>query len=64
MNRKTQKITKKLRLLIVLFIPLTILLYLLRGFGLLSFLPGGIFLFLMIASLFLLISFLITETYS
>jgi len=64
MNRKTQKITKKLRLLIVLFIPLTILLYLLRGFGLLSFLPGGIFLFFIIASLFLLISFLITETLS
>ncbi|BAQ62651.1 hypothetical protein GM3708_3057 [Geminocystis sp. NIES-3708] len=38
--------------------------YLLRGFGLLGFLPGGILIFLIIISAFILISFLITETYS
>ncbi|WP_066348560.1 hypothetical protein [Geminocystis sp. NIES-3708] len=64
MNRKIQIINKKLRLSIIIIIPLTILLYLLRGFGLLGFLPGGILIFLIIISAFILISFLITETYS
>ncbi|MBL1209762.1 MAG: hypothetical protein FWJ34_08675 [Geminocystis sp. GBBB08] len=63
MNRKTQKINQNLRLLIIIFIPLTIILYLLRGFGLFGFLPGGILLFFIIASIFILISFLITKTY-
>jgi hypothetical protein len=64
MNRKTQTINKRLRLLVMIFMPLAIILYLLRGFGLFGFLPGGIFLFFIIASIFILISFLITETYS
>ncbi len=58
MNRKTRKINKSLRLLIIIFTPLTLILYLLRGFGLLGFLPGGILLFLMITSVFILIGFL------
>lgn len=61
MKRKTQTINKRLRLLIIIFIPITIILYLLRGFGLLGFFPGGIFLFFIIASIFILISFFLTE---
>lgn len=63
MNRNLIKIRKNLRWLIIVLIPSTIILYLLRGFGLLSFVSGGFFLFLIIVSFFSLITFLVLQTY-
>ncbi|BAQ63385.1 hypothetical protein GM3709_150 [Geminocystis sp. NIES-3709] len=64
MSRNLIKIQKNLRLLIIALIPITVILYLLRGLGFLGFLSGGILLFLIIASFFSLVTFLIIQTYS
>jgi hypothetical protein len=64
MNRNFVKTRKNLRWLVMILIPSTIILYLLRGFGILSFVSGGFFLLLIIVSFFFLITFLILKTYA
>lgn len=64
MNRNFVKIRKNLSRLIIVLIPISIILYLVRGFGFLSFVSGGYFLFLIIVSFFSLTIFLILKTYS
>ncbi len=44
-------------------IPLTVIIYVLKGLGILTFIPGGITLLLIILSLFIAIFFTIDKTY-
>ena len=63
MRKHTRLVSKILNNLFVTVVPLTIILYVLRGIGLLSFLKGGIILFLIVFSIFIVIFYLIDKTY-
>lgn len=63
MRKNTYFISRISKILILTVVPLTVILYILRGLGILSFLSGGVILFLIIASIFIVILFLIDKTY-
>ena len=64
MLRKKKLLAKYCFKIFKFSIPISIGLFLLRINGLLSFLPGGILLFLIIISLFTLLGYLILKTYN
>ena len=64
MLKKKQLLVKYSWKICQVSIPITIVLYLIRVMGFLSFLPGGIILFLMIISILSLLSYLILQTYN
>lgn len=63
MRINTQTITKILRILTITTVPLSIVVYLLRGVGLLSFLYGWIVILLILIAMFSSIFFFIEKTY-
>lgn len=63
MRKNTYFISRISKILILTVVPLTVILYIIRGLGILSFLSGGVILFLIIASIFIVILFLIDKTY-
>ena len=63
MRRNTQLIAQFLYRLVMAIVPLTILLYILRGIGWFGFFHGGWLLFLLILSIFSVIFWLISLTY-
>lgn len=56
-------ISRILHYLFFTVVPFSLFLYVLRGIGILSFLNGGIILFLMVFSIFIVIFYLIDKTY-
>lgn len=63
MRRNTQNISQTLRFLTITTVPLSIFIYILRGFGLLSFMYGWIIILLFLTAIFSAILFLIDKTY-
>jgi hypothetical protein len=63
MRRNTQRINQILRFLIVTIVPITVILYCLRGIGWFGFINGGFLLLLISVSVFTLLFFLISLTY-
>ncbi|AFZ46995.1 hypothetical protein Cyast_1026 [Cyanobacterium stanieri PCC 7202] len=63
MRRNTQNISRTLRFLTITTVPLSIIIYILRGFGLLSFMYGWIVILLFLTAIFSSIFFLIDKTY-
>ncbi|MBF2057121.1 MAG: hypothetical protein IGQ45_07825 [Cyanobacterium sp. T60_A2020_053] len=63
MRRNTQLISNFLRNVTIISLPLALGLYLLRGFGVISFVSGGVIIFMLGLGALSLILFLIDLTY-
>lgn len=63
MRRNTQLISNFLRNITIISLPLALGLYLLRGFGIISFVSGGAIIFMLGLAILSLILFLIDLTY-
>lgn len=63
MFRKLGKIQDLLLLIFKISLPLSIVLYVLRGLGFLGFVSGGVLSFCILTSIFSLLGFLLVKTY-
>ena len=63
MRKNTHYLSQVLTYLLLSVVPLTIILYIFRGLGIIAFMPGGLILFLIILSAFTVIFYLIDKTY-
>ena len=62
-TRKKGQLTNKLLLALKISLPLSIILYLARGFGFLSFLPSGLILLTIVVFLFSFFGYLVAKTF-
>ncbi len=64
MRNNRRKWNRWLEIVLKISFPLSILLYLVRGFGLVSFLPGWIFLITIVLFVFSFLGYLTIKTYN
>ncbi len=63
MRKNTHYFSLVLQYLFLSVVPVSIIIYILRGLGVISFINGGLILFLIILSVFTVIFYLIDKTY-